>query len=62
MKPDLHQLVTQTIPRTVAEVVASATYLEERSDGITLAKLMHWEQQRTNNFGQDPMDRLSRST
>ena len=49
-----------TMPSTVEQIVANATFLEEKSVGVLPEKLKAWEQQRVASR-QDPLERLTRS-
>ncbi len=49
-----------TMPSTVQQVMANATFLEEKSVGVLPEKLKAWEQQRVTSR-QDPIERLTRS-
>ena len=60
LKPSLRRQVLASIPTTIEQVIANATFLEDKVVGISLEKIKTWEQQRT-NAKQDPVDRITRS-
>ena len=61
LKSGLKEDVMVTMPSTVEQVIANATFLEEKCVAVSPEKLQAWEQQRVASR-QDPIDRLTRST
>ena len=59
LKSGLKEEVMVTISSTVEQVIANATFLEEKTVGVVPEKLKAWEQQRTASR-QDPIERLTR--
>ena len=60
LKPGLKEDVMVTMPSTIEQVIANATFLEEKSVGVLPEKLKAWEQQRVASR-QNPIERLTRS-
>ncbi len=60
LKSGLKEDVMVTMPSTVEQVIANATFLEEKSVGVLPEKLKAWEQQRVVSR-QDPIECLTRS-
>ncbi len=60
LKSGLKEDVMVTMPSTVEQVIANATFLEEKSVAVSPEKLKAWEQQRVASR-QDPIERLTRS-
>ena len=60
LKPSLRRQVLASIPTTIEQVIANATFLESKAVGISPEKTKTWEQQHT-SAKQDPVDRITRS-
>ena len=60
LKPGLKEDVMVTMPSTIEQVIANATFLEDKSLGVLPEKLKAWEQQQI-ACRQDPIECLTRS-
>ncbi len=60
LKSGLKEDVMVTVPSTIEQVIANATFLEEKSVDVLPEKLKAWEQQQIASR-QDPIKRLTRS-
>ena len=60
LRPGLNEDVMGTMPSTTEQVIANATFLEEKSVDVLPEKLKAWEHQRITSR-QDPIERLTRS-